>query len=79
MPRKYEIESAFRAAVVFEQSGRRIVTTQEFVNQLTAVNWNWTLKEANQWIEAYVTTFKDVSDQEGEERTFMLFNPNGGL
>ncbi|HGH1186907.1 TPA: DNA polymerase V, partial [Escherichia coli] len=26
----------------------------------------------------YVTVFKDISTQEGENRTFMLFNPNGG-
>ncbi|HGT3207612.1 TPA: DNA polymerase V, partial [Klebsiella pneumoniae] len=27
----------------------------------------------------YVTTFRDVSTQEGDERTFQLYNPNGGL
>ncbi|SLT73958.1 Uncharacterised protein [Klebsiella pneumoniae] len=26
-----------------------------------------------------VTTFRDVSTQEGDERTFQLYNPNGGL
>lgn len=49
MPRRYEIESAFRDAV---------------------------RKEASNWIECYITTFKDISDQEGEARTFMLYNPN---
>ncbi|MCC4944717.1 DNA polymerase V, partial [Klebsiella pneumoniae] len=24
-------------------------------------------------------TFRDVSTQEGDERTFQLYNPNGGL
>jgi 5-methylcytosine-specific restriction endonuclease McrBC regulatory subunit McrC len=79
MPRQYEIESAFRAAVKIEQTGRRTVTTQDFVKQLKVVNWNWSLKQANNWIECYVTTFKDISSEEGEARTFMLFNPNGGL
>ncbi|MCI1898877.1 MAG: DNA polymerase V [Enterobacter sp.] len=69
MPRQYEIEGAFRAAVKIEQTGRRTVTTEDFVKQLEAVNW----------IECYVTTFKDISSDEGEARTFMLFNPNGGL
>lgn len=79
MPRQYEIECAFRAAVKVEQTGRRTVTTQDFVKQLEAVNWNWSLKQANNWIECYVTTFRDISDHAGEDRTFQLFNPNGGL
>lgn len=79
MPRQYEIEGAFRAAIVIEQSGRRTVTTRSFVNQLHEVNWHWSLREANTWIECYVTTFRDVTDHEGEDRTFQLFNPNGGL
>lgn len=79
MPRLYEIECAFRAAIHFESSGRRTVTTQDFVKQLSAVNWNWSLKQANEWIECYVTTFRDISEREGEARTFVLFNPNGGL
>lgn len=79
MARLYEIEGAFRAAVRIEQSGRRTVSTHDFVKQLEAVNWHMSMKEANTWIECYVTTFKDVSDREGENRTFQLFNPNGGL
>ncbi|MCE1610274.1 DNA polymerase V [Enterobacter ludwigii] len=79
MPRLYEIEGAFRAAVQIEPNGRRTVTTQAFVNELGKVNWRWSLRQANTWIETYVTTFRDVSDQEGEARTFQLFNPNGGL
>lgn len=78
MPRRQEIEVAFKAAVNIAENGRRTVTTQDFVKQLTAVNWNWSLKEANNWIECYITTFKDVSDHEGEARTFMLYNPNNG-
>lgn len=79
MPRLYEIEGAFRAAIQIEPSGRRIVTSKGFVKELEKVNWHWSLKQANAWIEAYVTTFRDVSDHEGEDRTFQLFNPNGGL
>lgn len=62
MPRKYEIEGAFRAAVKIEQTGRLTVTTKILLNN---------------WIECYVTTFKDISSDGGEARTFMLFNPNG--
>jgi hypothetical protein len=80
MARRSDIEHSFRQAIVFgPKNGQRTVTTAGFVRELAKRNWNWTLKEANQWIESYVTTFKDISTQEGENRTFMLFNPNGGL
>jgi hypothetical protein len=79
MPRLYEIEGAFRAAVRVELNGRRTITTADFVRQLEAKNCRWDMRQANVWIETYVTTFKDVSKCEGEARTFQLFNPNGGL
>jgi hypothetical protein len=72
MPRGIDIESAFRAAIKREASGRQTVSTQDFVAQLVAVNWNWTLKEANDWIESHVSTFKDVFTSEGQARTFAL-------
>ncbi len=79
MPRRDDIERAFCAAIIFEPSGRRTVKTSDFVRELKRVNWDFSLKDANDWIEASVSTFKDVSTTEGEERLFMLFNPNGGL
>ncbi|MDV1192163.1 DNA polymerase V [Raoultella planticola] len=79
MPRLYEIETACRAAIVIEPNGRRTITTGRFLQELEKVNWHWSPLQANQWIEHYVTTFRDVSTQEGDDRTFQLFNPNGGL
>jgi len=79
MPREYEIEGAFRKAIKIEPNGRRTVRTSDFVRELERVNWNWTARKANQWIEFYITTFKDISEVEGEERLFMLFNPNNGI
>ncbi|MEY8709479.1 DNA polymerase V [Mangrovibacter phragmitis] len=76
MPRYYEIEFAFRNAIVFEPNGRRTVTTRDFVRELRVLNWHFSLKEANNWIEASVSTFRDISTEEGENRVFMLFNPN---
>ncbi|WP_435954094.1 DNA polymerase V [Dryocola sp. BD626] len=78
MPRYYEIETAFDRAVKLEPNGRRTITTADFVAELEKVNWFWDLKRANDWIEMSVTTFKDISTQEGESRTFMVYNPNGG-
>ncbi|ELE9236198.1 DNA polymerase V [Enterobacter kobei] len=79
MPRYYEIEPAFLAALKVLPDGKKTVTTADFVRELAKMNWEWSLKKANEWIEVNVHTFKDISSQEGEERTFMLFNPNGGL
>lgn len=79
MPRRADIEKAFWSAIKREPGGRQTVTTAEFVKQLARVNWFWSLREANEWIENYVTTFKDISPEEGENRLFMLYNPNGGL
>jgi len=77
MPGKSDIEQAFRNAIKLEQNGRRTVTTSDFVQELARLNWFWSQREANVWIESYVTSFKDISTQEGQGRTFMLFNPYG--
>ena len=79
MPRRDDIETAFRQSIVMEPSGRRTVTTENFVQTLLTFNWYWSPKQANEWIEGHVSTFKDISQQEGELRTFMMYNPNGGL
>ena len=80
MPRRSDIEIARHASIQREPNGRKTVTTQRFCRgtgvRLTGTG-RW--KQANDWIECYVTTFRDVSTQEGENRTFQLFNPNGGL
>lgn len=79
MGRRDDIESAWWKALEIDARGQRTVTTSRFVKELEAVNWHWTLRQANEWVEIYVTTFTDVSTQEGENRTFRLYNPNGGL
>lgn len=79
MPRRNDIEVAFWKALKIAENGRRTVATADFVAELERVNWHWDLKRANEWIENSVSTFKDVSTEEGEARTFMVFNPNGGL
>lgn len=79
MARRYEIPGAFTAAIKSQPDGRKTVSTQDFVTQLAKINGHWSLHEANKWIEHYVTTFKDISPNEGENCLFMLNNPNGGL
>jgi len=79
MSRRYEIPYAFRSSIKIEASGRRTVTTADFVQQLALINHHWSLKEANRWIEHYQHGFKDISTEEGERRTFFLYNPNSGI
>jgi hypothetical protein len=42
MPRRYEIDAAWRAAITREQDGRQTVTTAAFVRELHKFNWHWT-------------------------------------
>ena len=78
MSRRYEIPYAFRNSIVIEPSGRRIVRTVDFVRELAALNHDFSLRDANIWIEHYQSSFRDISTEEGERRIFQLFNPNNG-
>lgn len=78
MPRYYDKSAAFDRAVKRDASGRKLVTTRDFISELKKVNWDMSLKEANEWIEIYTCCFKDVSTEEGQARTFEMFNHNGG-
>lgn len=78
MGRRDDIPAAFNSSIKVAPNGRRTVTTADFVAELARVNYDWSPKQANEWIEHYQSTFRDVSTEEGERRTFQLFNPNGG-
>jgi len=79
MARESDIKAAFMAAMRRESGLGVIVTTQDFVRQLELANWDFSLREANQWIKANTATFRDTSTQEGEAKTYRQFNPNGGI
>lgn len=79
MPCDYEIKDAFRLAIKRDARGRYTVSTLDFVMELYQLNWHFTAIEANRWIETHKSDFRDVSRSEGEERTFQVFNPNGGM
>lgn len=78
MPRNYEINDAFELATKRDAAGRFTVSTLDFVAELKRFNWHYTAYQANKWIEAHKSVFKDISAGEGEERMFEVFNPNGG-
>lgn len=79
MPRDYEIKMAFKQAMKRDASGRFTISTLDFVSELERLNWHYTLRAANSWIEMHTTTFRDISTTDGDERTFQVFNPNGGV
>jgi hypothetical protein len=79
MPRDYEIKMAFRQALKRDAEGRFTISTVDFVAVLKRYKWEYSLSEANKWIETHTTTFRDISPTNGEERVFQVFNPNGGM
>ncbi|MCC3747223.1 DNA polymerase V [Rouxiella badensis] len=76
MARECEKSGAFDSAVKSSPQGRLTVTTVDFVAELAKRNWHLSLRDANKWIENNICTFMDISTNEGEERTFVLFNLN---
>lgn len=78
MPRYYEIGHAFDKAEKKYQNGNRTVTTQDFIAELNRLGWDMSPWQANDWIKAYATSFRDVSTQEGDYKTFQKYNHNGG-
>lgn len=78
MARRVDIAAAFNNSIKVASDGKRTVTTMDFVAYLAKVNHDFSLAEANRWIEHYQGNFRDISTEEGERRTFHLFNPNGG-
>lgn len=79
MSRDYEIMMAFKQAMKRDALGRFTISTLDFVGELERLNWHYTLRAANSWIEMHTTTFRDISTVDGDERTFQVFNPNGGV
>jgi len=66
MPRDYEIMIAFRQTVKRDAAGRYTISTLDFVKELDRLNWRYSLRAADKWIEMHTTTFRDISMQEGE-------------
>lgn len=77
MPRYREIMVSFRASIRIEPSGRRTVSTDDFVAELGRHNWHWSREKANDWIENQQLYFSDITPDHSDNRLFYLFNPNG--
>jgi hypothetical protein len=47
------------------------------VDKLAEVDGHLSLHEVNEWFEFYAGTYTDISTEEGENRTYFLYNGNG--
>ncbi|KGT87464.1 hypothetical protein NG99_23240 [Erwinia typographi] len=74
MARIDDIHNAFNDSIKVEPSGRRTVATTDFVRELHRHNHDFSLREANIWIEHYQCCFRDITPHEGEARIFYLMN-----
>jgi len=77
MARECEKNGAFDSAIKRSPQGRLTVTSVDFAAELARRNWHLSLREANEWIEFYARTYTDISTEEGENRTYFLYNGNG--
>lgn len=78
MVRKSNMQTAFTQSIKIASSGKRTVKTVDFVERLASYGHNWSLSEANAWIDFYKRTWRDISRDEGESKTYFQFNSNGG-
>lgn len=74
MPRRYEIDSAFRAAVMKNPKGFLWLRSDDFIRELRVRNWHFTQAEANRWIERYQPDFVDKTPDFSENRFWILRN-----
>ncbi len=78
MPRRADIDTAFRKAIRRDHRNRRTVTTRDFLESLREYNWEWTPDQANHYIRSLLC-FGDRTAEEGTEyRTYELFSPYAG-
>jgi hypothetical protein len=78
MARKIDIQNAFTESIKIASNGKRTIKTVDFVERLASYGHDWSLSEANAWIDFYKRTWRDKSRQEGDSKTYFQFNPNGG-
>ena len=74
MPKLKDINAAFRDAVRLDAKGHQVLRTEDFIRQLRTVNWHFSEKDANDWIERNQTGFVDKTPDFSDNRLWMLRN-----
>lgn len=63
---------ALRQAIKRDAEGRFTISPLDFVKILKRYKWDYSLRDANMWIETHTTTFRDISPTDGDERVFQV-------
>lgn len=74
MPRLPDIKAAFHAAIQRNPKGYLCLHTDDFIHELGILNWNFSRKDANEWIERYQHDFADKTPDQNDNRYWMLRN-----
>jgi len=74
MPRRYEINTAFNAAIQRHTKGYLRLHTDDFIREPGILNWHFSRKDANEWIERYQNDFADKTPDQSDNRYWMLRN-----
>lgn len=74
MPRRDDIGTAFRAALMRNPKGYLWLRTDDFIRELAVKNWHFTQEDANNWIIRYQFDFADQTPDHSENRLWLLRN-----
>ena len=74
MPRRDDIGTAFRAALMTNPKGYLWLRTDDFIRELAVKNWHFTQEDANNRIIRYQFDFADQTPDHSENRLWLLRN-----
>ncbi|QKJ12201.1 hypothetical protein [Yersinia massiliensis] len=74
MARRQDVPIAFRASIVIEPSGRKVVSTARFIAELEKVNHHYSPSQANDYIVRYERSWKLMDEQDNGLNTYFMFN-----
>lgn len=74
MARRQDVPIAFRASIVIEPSGRKVVTVDRFIKELLKVNHHFGPAQANDYIVRYERNWKLRDEQDNGLNTYFMFN-----
>ncbi|ECM8074794.1 hypothetical protein YG16_14470 [Salmonella enterica subsp. enterica serovar Typhimurium] len=74
MPRRSDINAAFSSAVQQNQKWYQCLRTDDFIRELAKVHWHFSRVDANSWIERYQLDFVDKTEDNSDNRYWILRN-----
>ncbi|HHH1651000.1 TPA: DNA polymerase V [Yersinia enterocolitica] len=74
MARRQDVTIAFRASIIIDSRGRKVVTVDRFIRELLKVNHHFGPAQANEYIARYEPKWKLMDEQDNGLNTYYLFN-----